>query len=59
MERTKRAISEIYVELKERAKEAGLNISVKKATEVVPNRKTRRRRRSEKLAVMIMTLKLL
>ena len=58
MERTKRAISEIYVELKERAKEAGLNISVKKATEVVPNRKTRRRR-SEKLAVMIMTLKLL
>jgi len=41
MERTKTAISEVYKELKERAKEAGLNIIVKKTTEVVPNRKTR------------------
>jgi len=30
MERTKRAISEVCKELKERAKEAGLNIIVKK-----------------------------
>jgi len=57
MERTKIAISEVCRELKERAKEAGLNIIVKKQ-QVVPNRKTRIRR-SEKLAIMIMPLKLL
>lgn len=58
MERTKRAISEVDKELKERAKEAGFNIIVKKTTEVVPHMKTWIRR-SEKLAIMIMTLKLL
>jgi len=41
MERTKTAISEVYKELKERAKDAGLNIIIKKTTEVVSNRKTR------------------
>jgi hypothetical protein len=40
MNRTERAISDVYKELKEKAKEAGLNIIVKKTTEV-PNRKTR------------------
>jgi len=40
MERTKRAISEVDKELKERAKEAGFNIIVKKTTEVVPHMKT-------------------
>jgi post-segregation antitoxin (ccd killing protein) len=41
MGRTKIAISEVYEELKERAKEVGLNISVGK--KMVENRKTGRR----------------
>lgn len=44
MEITKRALSEVYKELKERAKEAGLNIIVRKTTEFVPNRKTRKKK---------------
>ena len=56
--KNKKSFSEVYKELKDRAKEAELNISVKKTTEVVPTGKTRIIR-SEKLVIMIMTLKLL
>ena len=43
MGRTKRAISEVYGELKERAKEVGLNISVEETKAMVQNRRLRRR----------------
>ena len=44
MGRTKRAISEVYGELKERAKEVGLNINVEKTKAMVQSRRTGRRR---------------
>ena len=44
MGRTKRAISEVYGELKETAKEMGLNINVEKTKEMVQSRRTGRRR---------------
>jgi hypothetical protein len=44
MGRTKRAISEVYGELKERAKELGLNINVEKTKALVQSRRTGRRR---------------
>jgi hypothetical protein len=43
MGRTKRAISEVYSELKERAEEAGLNISVDKTKAMVQSRRHRGR----------------
>ena len=43
MVRTKRAILEVYGELKERAKEVGLNINVEKTKATVQNRRLRRR----------------
>ena len=42
MGRAKIAVSEVYEELKERAKEVGLNIKVEKIKVVVQNRRTRR-----------------
>jgi hypothetical protein len=39
MERTKRAISEVYSELKETAKEVGLNINVEKGKALVHSRR--------------------
>ena len=42
MVRTKRAILEVYGELKERAKEVGLNINVEKTKAMVQNRRLRR-----------------
>ena len=42
MGRTKIAVSEVYEELKERAKEVGLNIRVEKIKVMVQNRKTKR-----------------
>jgi sorting nexin-29 len=44
MGRTKRAISEVYGDLKERAKEVGLNINVEKTKAMVQSRRPRRRR---------------
>jgi predicted amino acid-binding ACT domain protein len=44
MGRTKVAVSEVYEELKERAKEVGLNIRVEKIKVMVQNRRTRRMR---------------
>ena len=41
MERTKSAVSEVYEELQERAKEVGLNITVEETKDAVQNR-TRR-----------------
>ena len=38
----KRAISDVYGELKERAKEVGLNINVEKTKAMVQNRRLRR-----------------
>jgi hypothetical protein len=43
MGRTKRAISEVYSELKERTKEVGLNISVEKTKAMVQSRRPRGR----------------
>jgi hypothetical protein len=42
MGRTKRAFAEICEELKERAKEAGLNIRSRKQKSVVQNKRTRK-----------------
>ena len=44
MGRTKRAISEVYGELKERAKEVGLNINVEQTKAMVQSRRTGIRR---------------
>jgi phosphoribosyl-ATP pyrophosphohydrolase len=41
MRRMKRAVSEVYEELKERAKEVGLNISVEKIFAMVRTRRTK------------------
>ena len=43
MGRTKRAISEVYGELKERGKEVGLNINIEKTKAMVQSRRPRRR----------------
>ena len=43
MRRRERVISEVYDELKERAKEVGLNINVEKTKAMVQNRRLRRR----------------
>ena len=51
MGRTKRAIYKVYEELKERAKEVGLNINVEKIKTVVENRETRRKRISEVMTI--------
>ena len=42
MGKTKRAVSEVFEKLKERAKQVGLNIRVEKAKAMVQNNKTRR-----------------
>jgi hypothetical protein len=42
MDRTNRAISEVYGKLKDRVKEAGLNINVEKTKVMVQNRRPRR-----------------
>jgi hypothetical protein len=44
MGKTKRAISEVYGDLKERAKEVGLNINVEKTKAMVKNRRPGRKR---------------
>jgi sorting nexin-29 len=44
MGRTKRAISEVYGDLKERAKEVGLNINVEKTKSMVQSRRPGRKR---------------
>jgi hydrogenase maturation factor len=51
----KRAASEVYGELKERAQEIGLNIRVEKTKVMVQNRT----RRMSEILTKIMTLKLL
>ena len=43
MGRTKRAISEVYGELKERAKEAELNVNIEKTKAMVQSRRPGRR----------------
>jgi hypothetical protein len=57
MGKTKRDVSEVYENLKERAKELGLNIRVVKTKAMVQNMRTGRIR--EILTITVMILKLL